>query len=143
MESVISASVIVLVIRSRRPFFKSRPGRYLLMATLIVAGVTLIFPFTPLGRIFGFVSAAPVISCDYAGHCGALYGDHRGGQKDFLSKSEILSPDQLDDLIAAGDKLALVSWEKDGEVCGCTLIKVEGLTDRVKGMLGPIMKEMM
>jgi magnesium-transporting ATPase (P-type) len=55
MESVISASVIVLVIRSRRPFFKSRPGRYLLMATLIVAGVTLIFPFTPLGRIFGFV----------------------------------------------------------------------------------------
>jgi Mg2+-importing ATPase len=55
MESVISASVIVLVIRSRRPFFKSRPGRYLLMATLIVAGVTLIFPFTPLGQIFGFV----------------------------------------------------------------------------------------
>jgi Mg2+-importing ATPase len=55
MESVISASVIVLVIRSRRPFFKSKPGRYLLMATLIIAGVTLIFPFTPLGRIFGFV----------------------------------------------------------------------------------------
>jgi antitoxin PrlF len=45
--------------------------------------------------------------------------------------------------IAAGDKLALVSWEKDGEVCCFTLIKVEGLTDMVKGMLGPIMKEMM
>ncbi|MGP8155128.1 MAG: magnesium-translocating P-type ATPase [Smithella sp.] len=55
MESVVSAAVIVLVIRSRRPFFKSKPGRYLLMTTLIIAGVTLIFPFTPLGRIFGFV----------------------------------------------------------------------------------------
>jgi antitoxin PrlF len=45
--------------------------------------------------------------------------------------------------IAAGDKLALVSWEKDGEVCCLTLIKVEGLTDMVKGMLGPVMKEML
>jgi Mg2+-importing ATPase len=59
MESVISASVIVLVIRSRRPFFRSRPGRYLLMATLMIAVVTLVFPFTPLGRIFGFVPLPP------------------------------------------------------------------------------------
>ena len=54
MESVISASVIVLVIRSRRPFFKSRPGSYLLVATIAIVLVTLIFPFTPVGRIFGF-----------------------------------------------------------------------------------------
>jgi Mg2+-importing ATPase len=54
MESVISASVVVLVIRSRKPFFKSKPGKYLLMATLLIVGVTLIFPFTPLGEIFSF-----------------------------------------------------------------------------------------
>ncbi len=54
VESVISASLIVLVIRSRKPFFKGMPGRYLLAATLTIAGVTLIFPFTPLARIFGF-----------------------------------------------------------------------------------------
>ena len=54
MESVISASLIVLVIRSRNPFFKSRPGKYLLMTTLLIAVVTLILPFTPLGEIFGF-----------------------------------------------------------------------------------------
>ncbi len=54
LESVISASVIVLVIRSRRPFFKSRPGRWLLLATLLVVGATLMVPFTPLGRVFGF-----------------------------------------------------------------------------------------
>jgi Mg2+-importing ATPase len=54
MESVISASLIVLVIRSRKPFFKSRPGKYLLMTTLLIAVVTLILPFTKLGEIFGF-----------------------------------------------------------------------------------------
>ena len=54
LESVISASLIVLVIRTRNPFFKSRPGKYLLMATLLIAIVTLILPFTPLGGIFGF-----------------------------------------------------------------------------------------
>ena len=36
LESVISASLIVLVIRSRKPFFKSRPSKYLFMATLLV-----------------------------------------------------------------------------------------------------------
>jgi Mg2+-importing ATPase len=54
LESVISASIIVLVIRSRKPFFKSKPGKYLLIATLSIAGLTLIFPFTPLGNVFGF-----------------------------------------------------------------------------------------
>ena len=54
LESVISASLIVLVIRSRKPFFKSRPGKYLLMTTLLIAVVTLILPFTKLGEIFGF-----------------------------------------------------------------------------------------
>ena len=54
IESVISASLIVLVIRTRQPFFKSRPSKYLTLATLLVTGVTLIFPFTPLGELFGF-----------------------------------------------------------------------------------------
>jgi len=54
LESVISASVVVLVIRSRRPFFRSKPGRYLLAATLLTVGMTLIFPVIPLGRAFGF-----------------------------------------------------------------------------------------
>jgi Mg2+-importing ATPase len=54
MESVISASLIVLVIRSRRPFFKSRPGKYLLIATIIIVAAALVLPFTPLSRLFGF-----------------------------------------------------------------------------------------
>jgi P-type Mg2+ transporter len=54
LESVISATLIVLVIRSRKPFFKSRPGKYLLWATLLTVIVALVLPFTPLGGIFEF-----------------------------------------------------------------------------------------
>jgi Mg2+-importing ATPase len=60
LESVISASLIVLVIRSRKPFFKSRPSKYLLFATIIVVIATVILPFTPLGEIFGF-SQLPIL----------------------------------------------------------------------------------
>ena len=54
IESVVSASLIVLVIRSRQPFFKSRPGKYLLLATLSIVVITLIIPFTQIAQIFGF-----------------------------------------------------------------------------------------
>ncbi len=53
-ESVISASMIVLVVRSRKPFFRSRPGKYLLAATLLIGVVTLLFPWTPFAAPFGF-----------------------------------------------------------------------------------------
>ncbi len=54
VESVISASLIVLVIRTRLPFFKSPPGKYLLAATLLVVAAVLALPFTPLAVTFGF-----------------------------------------------------------------------------------------
>jgi antitoxin PrlF len=43
--------------------------------------------------------------------------------------------------IRAGDKLAVVSWQKDGEVCCISLIKTDAVTGMVKDMLGPMMKE--
>lgn len=43
--------------------------------------------------------------------------------------------------IRAGDKLALVSWEKDGAVCCLTIIKADQLTGMVKGLLGPMLTE--
>jgi len=55
VESVISAALIVLVIRTRLPFFKSLPGRYLTIVTLLVVVSVLLLPFTPLNSIFGFV----------------------------------------------------------------------------------------
>jgi len=53
VESVISASAIVLVIRTRRPFFSSTPGRALTLATLAVAAVTLLLPILPIATPLG------------------------------------------------------------------------------------------
>ncbi len=54
IESVVSASMVVLIIRTRRPFFKSRPGRYLMAVTLLVGAATFMLPFTQLSEPFGF-----------------------------------------------------------------------------------------
>ncbi len=43
--------------------------------------------------------------------------------------------------IQSGDKLAIINWEKDGEVCCISLIKVEKLAEIVKGMLGPVIRD--
>lgn len=55
VESVISASAIVLVIRTRRPFFASRPGPPLVLATLAVAVVTLLLPLLPIAAPLGLI----------------------------------------------------------------------------------------
>ncbi|MCU7493920.1 MAG: magnesium-translocating P-type ATPase [Ignavibacteria bacterium] len=54
VESVVSASLIVLIIRSRMPAFKSRPGKYLLITTLSIAIITLGLPYSPVAGILGF-----------------------------------------------------------------------------------------
>lgn len=45
--------------------------------------------------------------------------------------------------IKAGDKLAVVSWEKDGKPCCIALIKADGLAGMVKGFLGPVMGDLL
>ena len=43
--------------------------------------------------------------------------------------------------IKSGDKLAIVSMQKDNKICCLTLIKVQEIEHMVKDMLGPIMKD--
>jgi antitoxin PrlF len=59
-------------------------------------------------------------------------------------RGQMVLPKEIRDKanIKAGDKLALISWEKDGKVCCFTLIKAGDFGDMVKEMLGPMMKEM-
>jgi antitoxin PrlF len=45
--------------------------------------------------------------------------------------------------IKAGDKLAVTTWEKDGKVCCIALIKADNLETMVKGILGPVMKDIL
>ena len=44
--------------------------------------------------------------------------------------------------IHAGDKMAVVSWEKNGKALCISLIKVENLEEMVKTFLGPVAKEL-
>jgi AbrB family looped-hinge helix DNA binding protein len=43
--------------------------------------------------------------------------------------------------IRPGDKLAIVSWDKGGEICCLYLIKTQFLAERVKDFLDPMMNE--
>ncbi len=54
IESVASASLIVLVIRTRKTFFRSRPSRKLLLATLAVVVAAVILPYSPIAYLIGF-----------------------------------------------------------------------------------------
>jgi AbrB family looped-hinge helix DNA binding protein len=57
-------------------------------------------------------------------------------------RGQMVLPKEIRDKagIRAGEKLAVVSWEKDGEVCCISLVKAENLTGMVKGLLGPMME---
>jgi AbrB family looped-hinge helix DNA binding protein len=43
--------------------------------------------------------------------------------------------------IAPGEKLALVSWERDGAVCCLMLLRASQFTGMVKGLVGPLLHE--
>jgi AbrB family looped-hinge helix DNA binding protein len=73
----------------------------------------------------------PVIGCKVE---AVLSVDERGQMvlpKDIREKAGIKT----------GDKLALISWEKNGSICCLALMKVENLNGMVKDVLGPLMND--
>jgi len=62
LESLLTELVIALVVRTRRPFFRSRPGNLLLGSSAAVILVALALPYLPFSSIFGFVPLpAPLV----------------------------------------------------------------------------------
>ena len=55
IESLLTELVIALVVRTRRVFFRSRPGTLLLWSTAVVIAITLLLPYLPIRSLFGFV----------------------------------------------------------------------------------------
>ncbi len=57
-------------------------------------------------------------------------------------RGQMVLPKELRDKagIRAGDKLALVGWERDGKLCCIAMIKVDELSDMVRSFLGPVVK---
>lgn len=58
-------------------------------------------------------------------------------------RGQMVLPKDLRDKakIRPGDKLAIISWDKGGEICCLYLIKADSLGERVRDFLGPMMKE--
>lgn len=54
IESVFSASFIVLAIRTSKPLIKSRPGKYLFLTTIAIMCMVFVIPYTVIGKEFGF-----------------------------------------------------------------------------------------
>ncbi|HET7699024.1 MAG TPA: magnesium-translocating P-type ATPase [Vicinamibacterales bacterium] len=55
VESLLTELLVVLVMRTRRPFFRSRPGRLLLLSTTALIPITFALPYAPFAAAFGFV----------------------------------------------------------------------------------------
>ena len=55
VESLLTELAVALVMRTQRPFYRSRPGTILLGSTLVLIVVALAIPYLPLVGVFGFV----------------------------------------------------------------------------------------
>ena len=55
VESLLTELVVALVMRTRRPFFRSRPGQLLLLSTMVLIPVAFAIPYAPFAGVFGFV----------------------------------------------------------------------------------------
>ena len=59
-------------------------------------------------------------------------------------RGQMVLPKEIRDRakIKAGDKLAIISWEKGEKVCCISLVKADDFAEMVKGFLGPRRKGM-
>ena len=56
VESLFTQSLVIFVIRTRTiPFFRSKPNKLLVINVAVILVLALVLPFTPLGKVFGFV----------------------------------------------------------------------------------------
>lgn len=55
VESLLTELLILFVIRTYKPFYQSRPGRFMLWSTASVVLLTLLLPYLPVATLFGFV----------------------------------------------------------------------------------------
>jgi Mg2+-importing ATPase len=55
IESLLTELVIALVVRTRHAFWRSRPGKYFLLSSLLFIVITLAIPYIPFISVFGFI----------------------------------------------------------------------------------------
>ena len=60
-------------------------------------------------------------------------------------RGQMILPKDIRDKVGIrpGEKLALTTWEKGGKVYCISLIRADEFTEMVKGVLGPVMKDIL
>jgi Mg2+-importing ATPase len=74
IESTLTGLMILTVVRTRRPFFMSRPSKLFLFAVVSMTALTLSLPFSPFAEKLGFVQNPPFILLVIAVSITLLYG---------------------------------------------------------------------
>lgn len=61
IESVLTETLVIFVIRTNRaPFYKSKPGKMIILSAIAVSIAALVIPFSPLAQLLGFVQPPPL-----------------------------------------------------------------------------------
>jgi P-type Mg2+ transporter len=72
IESTVTELAVMLVLRTNRPFWRSRPGRALLWSSVAIAAVTITLPYSPLAGLLG-LAAVPTGILGFLVGLTALY----------------------------------------------------------------------
>jgi Mg2+-importing ATPase len=67
VESLLTELVVALVMRTRRPFFRSRPGTVLATSTAILIPIAFAIPYLPFAAVFGFAPISGPLVVTIAG----------------------------------------------------------------------------
>ena len=60
IESMVTQTIVVFCIRTRRVIFRSRPGGFLTAMNIGAIALAIVLPFVPWGQWFGFVTPPPL-----------------------------------------------------------------------------------
>jgi P-type Mg2+ transporter len=88
VESVMTEVLIIVVMRTWKPFYKSMPSRPLLLAMILVLLVALALPYSPLKGILGLTPPANFVAY-------APWIDHRTLRRSFRTHEEDFSRPRL------------------------------------------------
>ncbi|MFO0093255.1 MAG: HAD-IC family P-type ATPase, partial [Gemmatimonadaceae bacterium] len=86
IESLLTELVIALVVRTRRPFFRSRPGALLLWSTAGLAALCFVVPWLPFADLVGFVPLSPALLLALAGITAAYVLVTEGAKRAFYGR---------------------------------------------------------
>jgi Mg2+-importing ATPase len=74
IESTVTELAVMLILRTDRPFFRSRPGRALLVSSLATACITIALPYGPVAGLLGLVTVPAGILAALVGLTGLYVG---------------------------------------------------------------------